>query len=74
MLYTIVQQAFSKSVTTDECQCQCQSWIYIAHKRKASNAMKLLQNVRRHVFFETQRISTIVGGGYWLGNRADYGL
>jgi len=20
-------------------QCQCQSWIYIAHKRKASNAL-----------------------------------
>jgi len=32
-------------------QCQCQSWIYIAHKRKASNALMVFmvfkQSVRR---------------------------
>ena len=27
--------------SAEVCQCQCQSWIYTAHKRKASNALNL---------------------------------
>ena len=32
------------------CQCQCQSWIYIAHKRKASNALVREYKEKRWVF------------------------
>ena len=35
------QQQCNVSVKNNQalCQCQCQSWIYIAHKRKASDAL-----------------------------------
>ena len=38
-------------------QCQCQSWIYIAHKREASNA---LARCCRHVRRRHYSIHTVV--------------
>jgi len=34
------------SFERSQCQCHCQSWIYIADKRKASNALKCHQCVK----------------------------
>ena len=48
-------------------QCQCQSWIYIAHKRKASNALSYTQVTRimlQKCHFHTKELKSFWTGGF----------